>query len=214
MEQSLVLIADIESSKEIKEEERELLQDQLQEELKRLNETDQRPLSPYTITLGDEFQAVFKTADGFFNHCFRILALLYPVRVRFSLGIGSIATPINEEQAIGMDGPAFHEARRGIEVLKESGFLFNINFEGEEESTEVKLMNDSLQLLSHEVQGWRQNRLSILYLLQEGYDYKQITKKLDISQPAFYKNKEAGALEVVRSLTDHISAIINQKLIS
>ncbi|MCW9706449.1 SatD family protein [Fodinibius salsisoli] len=213
MEQALVLIADIESSKEIKEEDREVLQDKLQDELKQLNETDQRPLSPYTITLGDEFQAVFQNADGLFKHCFRILALLYPVRVRFSLGIGSIATPINEEQAIGMDGPAFHAAREGMEALKESGFLFNIYLE-EGTNTEVNLINDSLQLLSHEVQKWRQNRLSIFYLLQEGYNYKEIADKLDISQPAFYKNKEAGALEVIRNLTNHISAIINQKLVS
>lgn len=213
MEHALVLIADIESSKEINEEERGLLQDKLKDELKALNETEQRPLSPYTITLGDEFQAVFENIEGLFTHCFRVLALLYPVRVRFSIGVGSIATPLNEEQAIGMDGPAFHEARQGIEELKESGFLFTIKLE-EEEGAQLNLINDSLQLLSHELQKWNQNRLSILYLLQEGYDYKQIARRLDISQTAFYKNKEAGALDVVCNLTDHISELINQKLLS
>lgn len=213
MEHILVLIADIESSKDIEERERGFLQDKLKNELERINKTEKRPLSPYTITLGDEFQAVFENADGLFTHCFKILALLYPVRVRFSLGVGTIATPVNKEQAIGMDGPAFHEARRGIDHLKNSGFLFRLNVE-EANDTTVNIINDSLQLLSHEVQTWKQNRLLILNLLQEGYDYKEIAKQLDISQTAFYKNKEAGALEVICNLTDHISELINQKLLS
>lgn len=211
MERFLVLIADIEASKEIKEEQREMLQDRLQEELEEINQAEQAPLSPYTITLGDEFQAVFKKADGFFTHLFRILSVLYPVRVRFSLGVGSIATPINTEQAIGMDGPAFHEARNGIETLKESGFLFHLSVEEEHNAT-LDLINNSLQLLSHEIQGWKQNRLAILYLLREGYDYKEIVDQLDISPPAFYKNKEAGALEVVDELMDNISELINGQI--
>lgn len=211
MEQFLVLIADIESSKEIKEEERKALQVRLQQELDYLNQADNAPVSPYTITLGDEFQAVFKNSGMLFVHLFRILAILYPVKVRFSLGVGGIATSINTEQAIGMDGPAFHEARQGIEILKESGFLFHLSVE-EENNTTLKLINNSLQLLSHEIQTWKKNRLSILYLLKEGYDYKKIVDHLDISPPAFYKNKEAGALDVVSKLIDNITELINQQI--
>ncbi|SMO62121.1 SatD family protein [Fodinibius sediminis] len=211
MKRRLVLIADIESSKEIKEEERGALQDNLQQTLDDLNQMEQAPASPYTITLGDEFQAVFEEADGLFVQLFRILSALYPVRVRFSLGIGTIATPLNTTQAIGMDGPAFHEARKGMEQLKESGFLFHLRFE-EEQNTVLKLINNSLQLLSHEVETWKKNRLAILHLLKEGHDYKEIASQLSISSPAFYKNKEAGALEVVSELTDNISEFINQQI--
>lgn len=211
MERFLVLIADIESSKEIKEEERKALQARLQQELDHLNKTDNAPVSPYTITLGDEFQAVFKNTEMLFVHIFRILTILYPVKARFSLGVGGIATSINTEQAIGMDGPAFHEARQGIETLKESGFLFHLNVEEEDNAT-LKLINNSLQLLSHEIQTWKKNRLSILYLSKEGYDYKKIVDHLDISPPAFYKNKEAGALDVISKLIDNISELINQQI--
>jgi len=211
MERYLVLIADIESSKEIKEGRREALQDKLQEELNHLNQSDYAPVSPYTITLGDEFQAVFEEAGALPVHLFRILAVSHPVRIRFSLGVGSIATPVNTEQAIGMDGPAFHEARNGMDTLKESGFLFHLNVE-KEESAILKLINASLQLLSHEIKTWKKNRLAILYLLKEGYDYKKIADRLDISTPAFYKNKEAGALEVISTLIDSITALVNQQI--
>lgn len=213
MSSVLVLIADVEASKGLSEDRRKALQEELQAELDYLNRTDHRPISPYTITLGDEFQAVFTKADGLFADLFRILALLYPVKVRFSLGIGSIATPINEEQAIGMDGPAFHQAREGIDRLKESGFLFSIRA-GQGNETPLKIVNSSLQLLSHEIQKWKKNRLSIFYLMNEGYDYKEIADQLNISQPAFYKNKEAGALDVVTALTTDITELINQQIVS
>lgn len=211
MEKSLVLIADIEASRDVVGEERENLQQRLKQVLKVLNEQGEGILSPYTITLGDEFQAVFDHADHLFVHMLKIMAALHPVVVRFSLGIGTIDTPVNTEQAIGMDGSAFHVAREGIKLLKESGFLFNISVEKDEDLT-LKIMNNSLKLLSKQVRGWNKTRIQILYMLKEGYDYKAVSDELDISRTAFYKNKEAGALEVIDELSDNMAAMIDQKL--
>jgi hypothetical protein len=211
MSKSLVLIADIEASRKIEGKEREDLQQRLEKILDALNEQADGLVSPYTITLGDEFQAVFDKADKVFVQILKIMAALHPVVVRFSLGVGEIATPINNEQAIGMDGPAFHEAREGIDILKESGNLINIRIEGEDNLT-LKIVNGSLQLLSKQIRSWNKKRITILHMLKEGYDYKAITKELDISRAAFYKNKEAGLLEVVDELSDNIAKVINQKL--
>jgi AcrR family transcriptional regulator len=49
--------------------------------------------------------------------------------------------------------------------------------------------------------------------MKEGYDYKEISEALEISKPAFYKNKDAGMLDVVGELSDNIAEVINQKLI-
>ncbi len=210
MAKSLVLIADIEASRGIEKEAREQLQQKLQDTLDDINKRD-GILSPYTITLGDEFQAVYTDADRLFVHLIKILMELHPAVVRFSMGIGSIDTPINKEQAIGMDGPAFHEARKGIEILKESGFLFNIRIE-EEDNPTLKMMNGTLTLIGQQMRGWNKKRLQILYMLKEGHDYKSITKKLDISRPAFYKNKEVGLLDVIDEISNSMAEIINQKL--
>lgn len=211
MSKSLVLIADIEASRKIKGKERENLQQRLEEILADLNEHENGLVSPYTITLGDEFQAVFDNADKIFVQILKIMEALHPVVVRFSLGIGEISTPINNEQAIGMDGPAFHEARKGIDILKENDHLVNIRIEGEDNPT-LKIINGSLQLLSKQIRSWNKKRITILHMLKEGYDYKAITEKLDISRAAFYKNKEAGLLEVIDELSDNIAKVINQKL--
>ena len=211
MEKSLVLIADIEASRDVEGKDREVLQKSLKDILTNLNERGEGIVSPYTITLGDEFQAVFEEADHLFVQMLKIMAALHPVTVRFSLGIGSIDTPLNTEQAIGMDGPAFHRARKGIEILKENGFLFGIRSE-DNEGLMLKILNNSLQLLSKQMRGWNKTRIKILYMLKEGCDYKVISDELDISRTAFYKNKEAGALEVIDELSDNMAAMINQEL--
>jgi len=211
MEKSLVLIADIEASRDVEGKDREVLQKSLKDILTNLNERGEGIVSPYTITLGDEFQAVFDEADHLFVQMLKIMAALHPVTVRFSLGIGSIDTPLNTEQAIGMDGPAFHRARKGIEILKENGFLFGIRSE-DNEGLMLKILNNSLQLLSKQMRGWNKTRIKILYMLKEGCDYKVISDELDISRTAFYKNKEAGALEVIDELSDNMAAMINQEL--
>jgi len=212
MKNSLVLIADIEASREVEQADREELQRKLQKVLQQLNEEGDGLLSPYTITLGDEFQAVFSKADHIFVHMLKIIAALHPVYVRFSLGMGAITTAINKEQALGMDGPAFHVAREGIDLLKESGFLFNICFADKEESLHLKIVNNTLKLLSKQIRGWNKRRVTILHMIKEGYDYKEISEHLGISQPAFYKNKEAGALDVIDELTDDIAKVLNQKI--
>jgi len=211
MKNFLVLIADIEGSKKIQEEEREKLQQNLQDLLETLNEENKNLISPYTITLGDEFQAVFKKADGFFVDVLKILATMHPVSVRFSLGIGSIATPINKEQAIGMDGPAFHESREGIQQLKKNGFLFSFRIEGVDDP-QLRIINNSMQLVSQEMRKWNKRRLLIFQMLKEGYNYKEIARELEISEVSFYKNKEAGALDIIDALSDNIAQIINEKL--
>lgn len=212
MADSLVLIGDIEASREIEGEEREDFQQKLENILDQINEQKNGMISPYTVTLGDEFQAVFKRADNIFLHMFKIMAALHPVAVRFSLGIGNITTPINNEQAIGMDGPAFHNAREGIDILKESGYLFHVLITDKKDDITLKIVNGSLKLLSKQIRSWSKNRITILHMIKEGYDYKAITEELDISRAAFYKNKDAGSLDVIEELSDDIANLLNKEI--
>ncbi|MDX1585324.1 MAG: SatD family protein [Balneolaceae bacterium] len=204
----IVLIGDIEASKDLDERERYRVQKDLNDVFDEINDSSASLVSPYTVTLGDEFQAVFSRADRLFIDAWRILAALHPVKVRFSIGIGQITTPLNREQSLGMDGPAFHLAREGIELLKKNGYLFNLSVQGSNNAF-LKALNNSLYLFSDQLRSWNKNRLYILYMLETGKNYKQITSKLGISEPAFYKNKEAASLDVVIELFNNISEIIN-----
>jgi SatD family (SatD) len=202
----IVLIGDIVNSQSISR--RSEIQEKLNNIFKKLN-NHKSLLSPYTITLGDEFQAVYNKADLIFSHIWQISLAIYPLKIRFSLGVGDITTKINKKQAIGMDGPAFYNARNGLNILKETGFLFIITAD---ELKSKEIIKQSLFLISHLSGNWKKSRLDILTLLFENFSVMEISKKLKITDKAVYKSIDAGALKIIIDLTNEITNNINQSL--
>jgi hypothetical protein len=199
-------VGDLVASRRIVE--RSAVQERLGTCLKQLNLKKREGLvSPYTITLGDEFQAVFSAPDRLFRDALTVLIALYPVAVRFSFGIGDISTPINTKQAIGMDGPAFHEARATIDRLKKTKNLFAVANSG---GAGLTLINQSLALVSHTIGKWPRNRLEILRGLFENLDVKQLAHDLRVTDKAVYKSIDAGAIRTIVPLLEEITAGLRQ----
>lgn len=203
----IALIGDIVRSREIGN--RDEFQKKLESQLRSVNKEAQHLLSPYTVTLGDEFQAVYAKADRLFNDIWKIMMGLYPQKVRFALGVGTLTTPVNPKRAIGMDGPAFHHARMGITKLKETSYLIKIEAEN---FPRLDLLNNSLYLISQTVSGWSLNRLQVLNGLLSGQSPKKIADSLGISTVAIYKNIKAGSLDVIIDLSREISNALNEVL--
>jgi hypothetical protein len=164
--------------------------------------------SPFTITLGDEFQAVYRKADLLLADAFTIMAEIHPVRTRLAYGVGELSTRINPAQALGMDGPAFHDARAALTLLKESGRLLRVAGQPENWA----LINHVLSLLSHQVETWSRNRLLIMAGLLRGRAVKEIEEGLKISRVAVYKNIRAAALDDVRGICQELERALNQAL--
>jgi len=203
----LIIIGDIVSSKKISE--RSSAQRKLKQAFRKLNSASSNIISPYTLTLGDEFQAVYKSSEKVFHDIIFILMKLHPVKIRFSLGVGEITTSINRKQALGMDGPGFYLARDGMEELKKMDYKINLKTKN---SDDILLHKKSLFLLSHMMEGWRKSRLELLTYLYEGFDINKISKKIKISDKAVYKNIDAGALDLYLEITGIIEEKINSLL--
>jgi len=75
------------------------------------------PASAWTVTLGDEFQALFNTPEAFPLAIERICHALVGHGVRFGVGHGLLTTPL-KATAVGMDGPCFHHARSAVEAAR------------------------------------------------------------------------------------------------
>jgi len=212
MSEKLVLIGDIVDSKSIEMAGREEVQRELANILGEINRQSAAIESPLTVTLGDEFQGVYSDASTILSDTWRVLAALHPVRVRFSVGIGEIHTSINREHALGMDGPAFHHARKGIEHLKETGHLFYVMKSAKEmqkaDDPVLNLVNHSLQMFSNEIKKWKKLRLQILLSLLKGDSVKVIAEELGISEAAVYKNREEGDLMLALNLNRTIAEIL------
>lgn len=201
----LALIGDIIQSREL--DARKKVQTKLKRKLTSINRKSTSILSPLTITLGDEFQALYKNADDIFQNIFEILITMHPIMIRFSLGIGEISTVINRESAIGMDGEAFYTARDNMNRIKKNGSLIHIA--GINKSIE-KIINLNLQLISNQIIDWNLNRLHIFSSLLKGEDKSaKISKLLDISERAVYKNISSGSLDVIVSVFEETAVIIN-----
>ncbi|MDD3925250.1 MAG: SatD family protein [bacterium] len=205
----IALIGDLVASRKIAN--RAAFQASLLATLTRLSEDNPHILSPYTLTLGDEFQAVFDRGAGIFKDVMLILTTVYPQKVRFAIGVGDIDTAINPKQSIGMDGPAFHNARKELERLKAEECLFGVA--GIDGHCGV-LTRESLHLLSHNIDKWKENRFHILAMLNNGLSVKEIADSLQISDKAVYKDIDSGTLRTVIRMLAAVEAIIDDNLVN
>ncbi len=197
--QIIAVIGDIIESKELAR--REAFQRKLAAALAAVGGPGSGLASPYTITLGDEFQAVYRSAGTVWRDVVDILAALHPVRVRFAIGVGELTTRLNPKQALGMDGPAFHRARAAMTELKDGPVRFRVA--GAQEA-DWRLANHTLGLLSRHLDGWSRNRLQVLAGLLHGRPVREIEAALRISKVAVYKNINAAALDEVVAICQEI----------
>ncbi len=173
--------------------------------------------SPYTLTLGDEFQAVYKSPEGLFHDLWCILAAMYPVRVRFSIGVGRLTTGVNPMDALRMDGPAFHQAREGLDFLKKGSrriqhpLLFGIFYL---EHTDVcHLFNDVLVLISQLCAEWKSNRWRVMMGLLHRHSRRRIASDMGVSSVAVHKNIRAGELMTILGICDGIELALKKLLV-
>ena len=111
------IIGDIKNSKEI--DNRYEVQNKLKKILDDINLKYKADIKAnFLITLGDEFQGLLNSPAFAIEIVKYIQRELYPVKLRFGIGMGEISTVINEKAAIGADGPAFYAAREIINFLK------------------------------------------------------------------------------------------------
>lgn len=207
MDRYIVIIGDIVDSKDLNPDERKETQKILENCFDKFNTEPDRLMSAYTITLGDEFQAVYSSAGQLFRHIWTVMAQIHPVRVRIAVSLGEISTEINREQSLGMDGPAFHLARDRINEMKKNTLILSL-VSGDDRFD--RLVNSSFRILTGNLKRWNKNRYTILQKRYEDVEVKQIARDLGLSEVAVYKNINAGTLDAIRDLTDSISETLNE----
>jgi len=187
-----VLIGDIVESREIPQ--RSIFKESFKAAIDDLNTQFSRDLiSPFTVTLGDEFQAVLHDTSQLFIMIHQLQLRFGQKLIRFALGCGGIETEINRENAIGMDGPAFHHARRAMEQAKANNrHLF---YSGDD--LHAALANQLLGWIDLTCDRWKKERLNILYLYRKGANQRQIAQKLKMTQPAVSQNLNSPGVRAV-----------------
>ncbi len=204
----LAVIGDLVASREA--ENRGALQRALVDAVERANAAGrQRLASPFTITLGDEFQALYRSPEALLSDFWELLDALHPVGLRLAAGIGEIATPINDRQALGMDGPAFYRARRTMDALKrERDSILQLEGEG----GTLALANSSLRLVCRLMAGWKRETLSILIRLAKGLTVEQIARHMGVSERAVFKRIRTNSVREVLSVAAAVESELAAKM--
>lgn len=116
----IALIGDIIESKQVND--RAKLQINMQDAFDHINSKyDAIIRSKFTLTLGDEFQALLKPSKKVFE-LLEDLEFLIPVSFRYGLGYGIMKTDFDTEISIGADGPAYWHAREAIEKIHDQNW--------------------------------------------------------------------------------------------
>ena len=180
------VIGDIKNSRILSE--RGEVQKHLHEVLAEINERYKTEIcAKFLITLGDEFQGLLCKPE----RCLEIIRLienkLYPVKLRFGVGIGEITTSINEEMALGADGPAFYSAREAITEIKNNerkdANYPNVKFASTEESIDLRQVNSICSLLKFLKRRWTTKQTETIRDLElYGGNQKESAERLGINQ--------------------------------
>jgi hypothetical protein len=201
----LAIIADIVQSKAITD--RKQFQIGLEKILGKINKQSKNYIvSPYTITLGDEFQAVYRDSESLFFDIWEIIAYVYPYKLRFAVGHDQIVTKANKQKALGMDGPAFHSAREGLAKMKKYNMTL-VQFFGEELPS-IELINNTLLLIAEIVDKWKKNTNLIMRGLLQNRGVDKIAAELSITERAVYKNINTNYVKRIIELQKNISCMV------
>ena len=164
--------------------------------------------APFTLTVGEEFQALFSHAHGLWHCVFAIESALRPVRLRYGLGAGAVESEIDPAAAIGLDGPALTRARKALAGLRDEGGSYRVLGLGAAED----LARHALDLVGHERDRWNANRVDIFSLLLNGKSAAHMARVLGISEQAVYKSIRQGKLESVRGVCRAVGALLDAEL--
>lgn len=204
----VALIGDIRGSREL--EDRADVQDRFRELVGRLNEellsgelapevaTDAgRPLaSRLTVTAGDEFQGLLADGHATVRAAVAATDRFEPAGLRFGLGRGTLATDLNEEQAIGMDGPCFHRAREALKAARtDEAWIRVAGWPGGLDRHANRLF-DLVQAVRED---WTDRQAEFARALQAAGSQQRVAERFGVSKSTVSESLSAGHVHEVRA---------------
>lgn len=198
----LALIADVIDSKMVQE--RFNLQKQLEKTLRKMNELFGDYLaSCFTLTLGDEFQALLKMDAPVFQIIDTLRSELSPTQLRFGIGLGEIATAIDPLQSIGADGPAYWNARAAINLVHQKNDYGNTQIYFSSGNDSKDLLVNALIASGEAIRsGWRGSQEEILldllkrFVYSENFSQQDLAQSLAINPSALSKRLKSSSIRV------------------
>lgn len=203
----VAVIGDIKDSKKIYN--RGLVQNKLNQILTYINSNYIEDVAAnFVITLGDEFQGLLITGSNLFEIIRLIKRAMYPVEIRFGIGVGKITTSINPQAAIGADGPAFYAAREMIEELrrqekklKDQAPDVKLAIYGKPDDIQVEQINTFLRMTKMIEKSWSsEQRETIVDTITNGGSQAERAKRLKTTQSTIARRLKSANYDAYRDI--------------
>ena len=176
--------------------------------------------SKFMITLGDEFQGLMHRFSHVMDVLDRIESEMYQIRVRFGIGIGDVTTVINYDSPFGSDGPAYYNARRIVDKLKENekkkmGSKSNIGIEVEGCDTVSALFNSIFSQNTIIKSKWTKRQREIIRaFIENSFKQSNAAAALGINQSSIHKALQTSGYYTcqlaVQSITDVMELLMEK----
>jgi len=159
--------------------------------------------SRFTLTLGDEFQALLEVDAPVFQIIDTLRLELNPTQLRFGIGLGEIVTAIDPLQSVGADGPAYWNARAAINFVHQKNDYGNtqIYFSSGKENQDF-FVNALIASGEAIRSSWRDSQEEILLNLlkrsvySESFSQQDLAQSLAINPSALSKRLKSSSIRV------------------
>lgn len=201
-----ILMADIIESRE---KDSKLLINEFKQTVKFINESNQKNIiSPLTITLGDEFQAIIDNVENAIKIIIEIEEFILKnklsFKLRYVLNYGKIDTEINREIAYEMLGEGLTDARKELSNLKNSENRFFIKLKKEDFKIE-KMINNLFIIYQYFVDSWKIKDYGISSDFISLDDYKLIAEKYKINRSSAWRRRKSLNIDKYEVIKDTIN---------
>lgn len=153
-------------------------------------------LSPFTITLGDEFQGVAASLSAAVDAILfledRTLTVQPAFSLRYVLVYGAIDTPINPIIAHGMVGPGLASAREMLTNKRRGRPRFQVDVGADSCSEELRTVFRLLELLSRH---WKEKDYILIRELLWNSDDKAIALRFGKTASQIWKRRKTLQIE-------------------
>lgn len=214
MEKYITIIGDLINSKQIKN--RNIFQDELNQIFSKINKKYKNSIvSNFTITVGDEFQAIlFPGAD-----LLKILDELYitiSYNFRLGIGYGEITTKINPKLSIGADGNAFWNAREAIEYIYTNNYKDKCNIyfisknEYDSSINTLFLLTETLKKQWTKLQKETFSKMITNNIYNEEFNQQEFANKIGITESSLSKRLTLSNIKIYLKGRKEISKIMEK----
>lgn len=174
-------------------------------------------ISKFTITLGDEFQALLRPTRMIFQILDVISWKMEPSEFRYGIGVGDISTSIDPDKSIGADGPAYWFAREAIDYIhgNDDYGVNHLAFRCGDRDL-VPWLNDALACTEFMKSKWNVTQREVFHelledhLYDEQFEQKAMAARMGLKPSPLQKRLKTGGLRIYLRTRNDLGSVIEK----